>query len=214
VKSGGGMDPESNPKLREAIDTARASNMSKETIDRAISKAGGEGISLEEVSYEGFGPEGINLIIEVATDNRNRTSQEIKNLLERQGGSLGSPGSASFNFETKGFILIEKEKDASMQMLSLIDLGVEDLDEVEDAIEAYVNPHELSEKKELIRSKGFKVIRAETIKRPKNTIEVSDIDKAKKILHLLDTLEDSDDVQKVYANVDIPEEILKRLSAQ
>jgi len=212
VKLGGSPDPSANSRLRDAIEMARSYNMPKENIERAISKGTKSEENLEEVVYEGFGPGGVAIIVETATDNRNRTGQEIKNLLERGGGSLAGPGAVSFNFETKGFLLVEKKEDVEKQMLSLIDLGVEDIEEVEDAIEVYVPVDKLGATRDKLEMSGFKVKNFEIVKRPKNFQDVNDETLARRILSLLDNLDNHDDVQKVYSNVNIPSEILQKLT--
>jgi len=143
IAAKGGGDPESNFKLRVAIDKARAENMPKDNIERAIAKATSEGGVLTEAVYEGFGPSGVAVIVEAATDNKNRTAQEIKNLFERGGGSLAGPGAVSFNFESKGFLLIKKTSDPDSQMLTIIDMGVEDITDSVDGLEVYVAPDKL-----------------------------------------------------------------------
>ena len=210
VKTGGSNDPETNYKLRVAIEAAKAANMPKDNIERAISK-GSEAKNLEEVTYEGFGPGGVAVMVETATDNRNRTAQEIKGLFERGGGRLAGPGAVSFNFEPRGSILVEKEKDSEAQMLTLIDLGVEDMEEVDGSIEVFVEPDKLSEVKEEIEMVGFKVTSTELVQRPKNYVTVADEKQAAKTLSFLRNLEAHDDVQKVFANVDIPQPILKKI---
>ncbi|MEJ2441668.1 MAG: YebC/PmpR family DNA-binding transcriptional regulator [Patescibacteria group bacterium] len=211
VKSGGGPSPDSNYKLRVAMDKARAANMPKVNIERAISKGSG-GEALEEVTYEGFGPEGIAVMVETATDNRNRTGQEIKGIFERGGGGLAGPGAVSFNFTPRGLLVIKKDKDSEEQMLKLIDLGVEDLEETEDGIEAYVEGSKLGEIRDKLEKDNFQISSAELVQKPKNYQTISNEDKAKKVLSFLDKLEDNDDVQKVFTNLDIPEEILKKIS--
>ncbi|MGB6839020.1 MAG: YebC/PmpR family DNA-binding transcriptional regulator [Microgenomates group bacterium] len=210
VKTGGGANPDTNYKLRVAIDKAKVANMPKGNIDKAISKGSGRG-TLEEVIYEGFGPGGIAVIVEVATDNRNRSGQEIKNLFERGGGRLAGPGAVSFNFEAKGLLLVEKKKDKDEQMLTLIDLGVEDMEEMEDGIEVYVESGRLSEIKSKLEKEGFKVTSSELAQKPKNYQIISDKNAASKILSFLNKLEEHDDVQKVFANFDIPEDILTKI---
>lgn len=210
VKTGGGENPDTNHKLRMAIDKARANNMPKVNIERAISKGTGGG-ALEEVTYEGFGPAGIAVIVEVATDNRNRTGQEIKNLFERGGGRLAGPGAVSFNFEPKGLLVIEKKADSDEQMLALIDLGVEEIEEMEDGIEVYVESGNLSDLKKKLEEQGFKITSSELVRKPKNFQVISDKETASKILSFLDNLEEQDDAQKVFANFDIPEEIIKEI---
>lgn len=199
----GGANPDMNMKLRFAIERARQSNMPKENIERAIRSAQGKLDNLKEVTYEGYGPQGIPIIVEAATDNRNRTGQEIKNVFERGGGALAVPGAVMFQFERAGQLLVEAGNDPEARMLQLIDLGVEDLEEATDGIEVYVVPNELFQTKQALESGGIKVITAELVYRPQRNIEVSDPVRAQKVLKLLETLDDQDDVQKVYAGVDI-----------
>jgi YebC/PmpR family DNA-binding regulatory protein len=213
VKAGGNSDPEANYKLRMVVDAARAVNMPKENIERAITRAGSEAENLEEVTYEGFAGGGVGVIVEAATDNRNRTAQEIKNIFERGGGNLAGPGSVSFNFEPKGLIVIKKKANKDEQILTLIDAGVEDFEETDDAIEVYVSADKLNEVKKLLEAKGFEIISFELVRKPKNMQDVSDLATAQKVLKLLDSLEEDDDVQKVYANVDIPDEILQKIGS-
>ncbi len=205
----GGPNPEGNLRLRLLIDEARASNMPKENIARAIERATGVGSeALQEILYEGYGPEGIAVIVETATDNKNRTSQEIKNIFERGGGSLGGPGSVSFQFDHKGLIIVEKGDNPEQTMLSLIDMGAQDLEEATDAVEVYIAPNELSAMKEKIEKGGIKVVSAELTYKPKNVVPISDKSRATKVLSFLDTLDDHDDVQRVFANFDIPDDLL------
>ncbi len=210
IKSGGGPNPDTNYKLRVAIDKAKSANMPKANIERAISKGSG-GEALEEVTYEGFGPEGIAVIVETATDNRNRIGQEIKGLFERGGGGLAGPGAVSFNFTPRGFLVIKKNKNTEEQMLKLIDLGVEDIEETEDGIEVYVEVGKLSATRDKLEKEGFDISSAELVQKPNNYQIINDEAKAKRILSFLDKLEDNDDVQKVFANFDIPEEVLKKI---
>ena len=201
VREGGGADPEANYKLRVAIETARAANVPKDNIKRAVEAASSVG-DLKELTYEGFGPGGIQVVVEAMTDNRNRTAQEIKNAFERAGGSLGGPNSVAFNFEKKGFILVNKSGSADEQMLKLIDLGVEDISEVADGIEVYVAPDKLFEEKKKIEEAGYGISTTELIQKPKNPQPVTDPDTTRKIVSFLDALEEHEDVKKVYTNVE------------
>lgn len=211
VKTGGGSNPETNHKLKVAIEAAKAANMPKANIQKALSKgAGGE--DLEEVTYEGFGPSGINIIIEVATDNRNRTAQEIKGIFERGEGTLAGPRAVSFNFEPKGLFVVTKEKDVENQMLKLIDLGVEDVEETTDGIEVYVRPNVFSKIRKALEDNGFKIISAEFVQKPKSFQTIAEEKSASKALSFLEKLEDQEDVQRVFANIDIPDEVLKKIS--
>ena len=211
IKTGSGADPESNYKLRMIIDTARAANMPKENIERAISRASSEGANLEAVTYEGFGPLGVNVLVDATTDNRNRTVAEIKKLFERGGGTLGGPGSVSFNFSPKGMLVIKKANDVDSQTLSLIDLGVEDIEDVGGDLEIFVDPSKLSSTKESVEKLGFQVLSAELIQKPKTVKVLGNETDAAKVLNFLDSLEEHDDVQKVFSNIDVPDEILGKL---
>ena len=207
-----GADPDMNFKLRFEIDKARAVSMPKENIERAIARATTEAANLEEITYEGFGPNGIAVMVEAATDNKNRTAQEMKNVFEKNGGSLGGPGSVAYNFDQKGFLLIKKSDDADAQMLSLIDLGVEDIEDTDDGLEVYVAPDKLGELHKDLLSKGFEVPTIELQMKPKNLQTISDPAQASKALKFLDSLEEMDDVQKVFSNLDIPDETLSQLT--
>lgn len=201
VKTGGGPSPDSNLTLRMAIDKARAANMPKDNIDRAISRASEVGM-MDEVTYEGFGPYGVSVMINVATDNRNRTGQEIKNMLEKAGGRLAGPGSVSFNFDPVGFILVEKKENTDEQLLTLIDLGANDVVESEDGIECYVAPASLFEMKKKIEAALMTAITSELLSRPKTLQKVEGEANINKLTAFLETLEDHDDVQKVATNAD------------
>ncbi len=212
VKTGGGGDPATNNKLRVAVDAAKTANMPKSNIERAINKASTMG-NLEELTYEGFGPEGINVVVEVATDNRNRTGQDVKGLFERAGGRLAGPGAVMFNFDSKGMILIKKQAKAEEQMLDLIDLGVEDVEETEDGIEAYTNPEDLGSAKSRLKESGYEIISVDLVRKPISLQLVNNVKTADKTLKLLSNLSKLDDVQKVFSNFDledtISEEVLK-----
>lgn len=209
AKTGGGPDPESNYKLWSMIEKARTYNMPKDNIERAISKAMG-GDALEEITYEGFGPKGVSVMIETATDNRNRTAQTIKGMLEKAGGSLGGPGSVAYNFEPKGFILVTKQTDVDSQMLSLIDLGAEDVEEQSDGVGVYVSPSRLREVKEKMTTGGQTVVSSELIQKPKNFVELETEAEVEKFVNFIDLLEDHDDVNRVFTNVDIPDHLIKK----
>lgn len=212
AKTGGGPDPETNHKLRVAVEAAKTANMPKGNIERALKKASGEGESVEEIKYEGFGPGGIAIYVEAATDSRNRTSQEIKNLFEKWGGNLGGPGSVSFNFEAKGLIVVEKKMDVEEQMLELIDFQTEDVEETADGIEVYCPAEELHNLKDKLGKGSFTVKSAELIQRPKTLYVVDDEKTARKALTFMEIIEEHEDVQQVFTNLDIPQEIIDRIS--
>lgn len=210
VKTGGGSNPDTNHKLKDAIEAAKAANMPKANIERALSRGSG-GENLEEVTYEGFGPAGISIIVEVATDNKNRTAQEIKAIFERGGGRLAGRGAVSFNFKPKGFFVVTKVANTENQMLELIDIGAEDVEETEDGIEVYVEPDKFSEVKKGLKDAGFKVTSTSLVQKPKILQTVSEKDSVLKTLSFLEKLEDQDDVQKVFANIDVPDDVLKNI---
>ncbi len=206
VREGGGPDPDSNYKLRIAVETARAQNVPKDNIKRAIDNASSVG-AMDEITYEGFGPGGINVIVNAMTDNRNRTVQELKNIFDRAGGTLGGPNSVAFNFEKKGLILVNKQGDADEQMLKLIDLGADDVNDVGDLVEVYTSPEKLFETRKTIEEAGFTIVSMELMEKPKLLQTIESTDTAHKFMKFIDTLEDSDDVQKVFTNADIPENL-------
>lgn len=199
IKTGGSSNPDQNFQLRVAIDKAKSMNMPKDNIDRILKNAESKLENIEEITYEGFGPEGVSVMIETATDNKNRTAQEIKSILEKSGGSLGGPGSVSFNFEQKGFMLVSKKDDVDTQTLELIDLGAEDIEVADDGLEVYVSPESLREVRDKIQNAGFEIIKTELTMEPRNYAEVAE-DKKEKVVKFLDTLEEHDDVQRVFAN--------------
>jgi len=201
IKAGGSADPELNSKLRFAIEQAKADNLPKANIERILQRSQEMG-DLEEVVYEGYGPLGVGVVVDAVTNNRNRTSQEIKNIFERAGGRLAGPGSVSYNFELKGMFTVKKKDDVESQMLNLIDLGVEDVFEAEDGIEIYVAPEQFQETRNKLLEKGFEIISSELTKRPKNYLIVENENDAKRIMSFLDALEEHDDVQGVYSNFD------------
>lgn len=201
----GGASTEMNFKLRLAIEKAKQANMPKENIERAIKKGTGEiaGERWEEVTFEGYGPEGVGVIVETLTDNRNRTTAEIKNIFERGGGSLASPGAVSFQFKKKGLIIVEKAQNKDEQVLRIIDLGVVDVEEVDDVIEVYTLPERLGEMRQKIEKEGFRVKEAELMMQPTSPLVIEDSQKAQKILGFMENLEESEDVQKIWANFDV-----------
>lgn len=200
IKSGGSTNPDMNFKLRIAIDKAKESNMPKDNIDRILKNAEGRMENIEEITYEGFGPYGVGVLIEVVTDNKNRSAQEFKNILEKAGGNLASPGAVSYNFEHKGYVLLKKDEDVDSQMLTLIDLGVDDVKESEDGLEVFVHPETLKNIKQKIEDAGFTIITTELRMEPKNYIEIDNPEHIEKVTNFLESIEEHDDVQKVYSN--------------
>lgn len=211
VKSGGGIDPDSNYKLRMAIEAARADNLPKENIERAISKASTSAQNMDEFVYEGFGPYGVSVIVEAATDNRNRTAQELKNIFEKGGGNMGSPGSVAYNFESKGLIKIVKSENSDDQLLDLIDLGVDDYEEIGNELILFTPYEKTGELKDAIVNKNYNVVSTQSIKTAKNSLEIDDVEKAKKIFNFIQKLEEHDDVQNVYTNVFVNDDIMSKI---
>lgn len=215
---GGSGDPESNPRLRAALDSARGVNMPKDNISRAIDRGLGklEGQRLEETSYEGFGPSKVAYIVEAVTDNKMRTLQEVRQLFDRSGGVMANSGSVAYMFEQVGQIRVKtKGEDRDSEILELIDLGAQ---EVEDYLEAemqmylvYTKSSELNTMSKNILQAGFVVESSELTMKPVVTQPINDPEAAKKVIDFTQRLEDSDDIHKVYPNFDIPDEILSKL---
>lgn len=216
VATGGGItDPESNFKLRLAVEKAREANMPKENIQRAIVRASEVvvGSNFQEVTYEGYGPGGVAILIEAATDNRARTFSEIKNIFDHEGGDLATPGAVAFLFEQKGLLTVPVEGRRKEEVeLAVIDAGAEDIEEVGDDVLVYTNSQSLMEAKKQIGKLGFTISSAELTMRPKTTVEVSKPETARKLLALIDLLENANDVQKVHANFEIPDSILSSIT--
>jgi YebC/PmpR family DNA-binding regulatory protein len=211
VRATGITDPEKNFKLRLAIDKAREANMPKENIARAIERASGVGSEgeqkWEEVTYEGFGPGGISLIIQAVTDNNKRTVQDVKNYLERGGGKLVGPGSVAFQFKQCGLIVLDKPVNSEEAILKIIDLGADDVEEVPEAIEVYTPPDKLEEFKNALSQAGFIVKSYELTMKPITPLVISDPETAKRVLSFMDGLEELNDVQKVFSNFEISDEL-------
>ncbi len=214
VKLGGSDSPDSNPRLRSVLEDAKISNMPKENIQRAIDRGMGRlpGQTLEEVLYEGFGPCKVAFLIEAVTDNKLRTHSEIKNLFERSGGSLAGSGSVSYMFEAKGEIKVKgKGGSTDDEMLELIDLGAEDVEDYFDNIQMYLvytKSSELNTMSTKLTQVGYGVEKADIVLRPNVVIEIKDKQEAEKVLDFAQKLEEQDDIQKVYANFEIAEDIL------
>ncbi len=214
AKTGGG-DPAANLSLRYAIDKARAANMPKDTIEKAIKKGTGEleAANFEEVLYEGYGPGGVAIMVQALTDNRNRTTPEIKRLFERHGGSLGTSGCVNWMFSKKGLITVNTA-DANEDKLLEIALaaGADDMQTTGDVFEITCEPAAYEKLKEALKEKDIATEVAEISMVPQNTVPVNDAAGARKIISLMEVFEDHDDVQNVYANFDIPDEIVSRIS--
>lgn len=210
----GGGDPEANPRLRTVILKAREANMPKENIERAIKKGTGEleGYNLEEVVYEGYGPQGVAIIIDTMTDNRNRTTAEIRSILTKSGGHLGESGCVSWIFEKKGVITLSAEKyDENTVMEIALDAGADDVRKDGDVWEVTTTPDNYEAVRKAFNEKGLEIIMSDIMRVPKTTVPLDERG-AEKVLALMERLEDNDDVQHVAANFDIPNEVLQKIS--
>lgn len=210
----GGGDPNGNPRLRTAIQIAKAENMPKDNIERAIKKAIGEleGISYEEVNYEGYGPGGVAMLIDCLTDNKNRTVADIKHLLDRHGGNLGEPGCVAWMFEQKGLIVLDKDKVDEETLIDVaLEAGAADVKDSETEFEVVMEPADFEAVKKALDDAGLIYTLAETSMIPQNTIKL-DGKRANQMLNLIDALEDHEDINHVYANFDIPDEVLEAMS--
>lgn len=211
----GGGDAESNPRLRSAIAAAKAENMPKDNIERAIKKGTGEleGESYEEILYEGYGPGGVAVLVEAMTDNKNRTVAEVRHFFSKSGGNLGEAGCVAWMFNKKGSILIEKNRIDEEKLMELtLENGAEDMVEEGDVFQVITSPEDYSNVREALEKEGLSFIEAGVSMLPENTIEINDEKTANQIMKLLENLEDNEDVQNVYANLDIPDEIMEKIS--
>lgn len=204
VKQGGGVgDPSQNFRLRLAMDAAKTANMPKENIERAIKRAQGrEAGNLEEVIYEGFAPFGVSVIIEAATDNTQRTTAVIKSIFNKQGASFGQPGSVSYQFKQVGQVIVKKNGKSFDDVFNIaVEESVEDVEEVGDEVVLYTTVGNLTKLKDRLIKEGFEVLESEVVREPIVKIEVEDEQKLKKIEQFVESIEELDDVQKVYTNI-------------
>lgn len=215
VREGGGSDPDANFRLRMAIQRARAANMPMDNIDRTIKRAsgGGEGMHLEEINYEGYAPGGAAVLVQVMTDNRNRTAAEIRNVFNKNGGNLGEVGCVDWIFEQRGVIEVELDgKDPDELTLEVIDMGAEDVDAPtpnDATMTLYTEPQQLEEVRQALEDKKYAIARAESTLVPKTKIELGEKE-ALQTLRLLDKIEDLEDVQAVHTNADILDEFAEK----
>jgi YebC/PmpR family DNA-binding regulatory protein len=210
----GGGDIESNATLRTMVQKARDNSVPMDTIQRAIKRGTGEeeGVTYESVSYEGYAPGGVAVIVQALTDNRNRTSAEIKNIFSRNGGSFAEPGAVSWQFERKGVVNVDKSVDEDELMLAAADAGADDVTDGGDAWQVTTPPTDLHTVRTAIEEAGYKVASADLTMVPTTVVALSEESQAKSILRLMDALEDHDDVEAVYANFDIPDAVLEAVS--
>lgn len=211
----GGADPGFNPRLRQAIANAKAESMTNDTISRAIKKGSGElgGESYEELTYEGYGPEGVALLVEATTDNKNRTAAEIRSLFSKNLGNLGSPGSVAWMFQRKGLILIpQKSATEDQVMTAALEAGAEDIQAGEDVFEVTTLPEKLYAVEAELRKANLPVESSQFTYLSTNPMTVKDKPVAEQVLQLIEALEDHDDVQAVYSNSEMTEEVLAQLT--
>ncbi len=207
----GGSDPSNNSKLRDVIAKAKASNMPNDNISRSIKKAAGElgNVNYEEITYEGYGPGGTAVIVEVVTDNRNRAAADVRHIFDKNGGSMGSSGCVGWMFDKRGVMIIERSAsiDEDELMMAAIEAGAEDFIPQDDVYEVYTSVSDFSAVREALESAGYGFLSAELSMIPQNTVDISsDPEMVQKVERLLERLEDNEDVQEVYHNAVLPEE--------
>lgn len=210
----GGGDANGNARLRTAIAGAKAANMPADNIDRAIKKGTGEleGVSYEEITYEGYGPAGVAVMIDVMTDNKNRTVADIRHIMSKNGGNLGAANCVGWMFHRKGVITVNAEDANEDELLEIaLEAGAEDMTNEGETFQILTGVENFEDVRSALEKKGVPMESAELSRLPENTVKVADAKDAAKVMKLMDALENSDDVQNVYANFDIPEEILESL---
>ncbi len=214
----GGGNPDMNFKLRLTIEAARALNMPKDNIERAIARGTGanrDGVVLEEVTYEGFGPSGVAVMVDAVTDKKTRTAQEVRSAFDRAGGTFAGPGSVSHLFKPTGELLVKLKQgmDADSVLLAAADAGASDLDTMEGEAIIYSDPSDVEKVRVALTDQGFEVEEASISRKPLTTVAIEDEGKLSSILNLMNKLEELDDVQKVYSNFDAKEELLEKQTA-
>ena len=212
----GGGDPEMNLKLRYAIDKARQVSMPKDNIERAVKRGTGEveGLVFEEITYEGYGPGGVALLVDVVTDNRNRTASEIRKIFERHGGKMGSAGSVAYQFERKGVISVNAaDTDEDTLMGIALDAGADDLKRAGSTFDITCDPAHFSAVQDAVQKAGLTPVVAEITQLPKAPVD-TDVETAKKVMRLMEALDDHDDVQNVYSSLNITEEAAAALASE
>ncbi len=212
----GGSDPATNASLANAVEKARSYSMPKDNIDRAIAKGSGEGPDgaiFETVVYEGYGPEGVAVIVEALTDNRNRTAADVRHLFSKHGGNLGATGAVAWQFERRGVVLVPADGvDEDELFLAVADAGADDVERDGSLFQISSAPEQLATVREAVEAAGFGIASAELSMVPKMTVQIGDESTAKRVVRLVEGLEDNDDVQDVYANFDIPESVLEAVA--
>jgi YebC/PmpR family DNA-binding regulatory protein len=210
----GGGDPDANPALATAIQKARAESMPKANIERAIDRGTGDGpdaVAVERIQFEGYGPGGAAVLVEALTDNRNRTSAEVRHAFTRHGGSLGEPGSVAWMFETHGVVVVDGSEYGEDDLIVAIDAGASDVVEEDGKLRVVAAPADLTAVREAIESEGISIESAGLAIEPKSTVEI-DEGEAGTLMRMLDAIEEQDDVNEVHSNFDIPDEVLERIA--
>ena len=209
----GGMDVDTNASLRTMVQKAKAGQMTKDAIDRAIKRGGGEtgGANYESIMYEGYAPGGVALLVDVLTDNRNRTASDVRNAFTKFGGSLAEPGAVSWQFARRGLIVVSGAVEEDTVMTAALEAGADDIERDGDTWRVLTDSSVVYEVKEALEAAGLEVLSAESTMVSANTIEVTDLDDARHILRIMDMLDESDDVQDVYANFDIEESLMQEI---
>jgi len=210
----GGGDPDANPSLATAIQKARDESMPKANIERAIDRGTGEGadaVVVERIQFEGYGPGGAAILVEALTDNRNRTSAEVRHAFSRHGGNLGEPGSVAWMFETHGVVVVDGDKYSEDDLIIAIDAGASDVVEDEGKLRVLAEPSDLTAVKEALAAEGIEMESVGLAVEPTSTVEVEESE-AGTLIKLLEAIEDQDDVNEVHANFDIPDEVLERIA--
>ena len=211
----GGGDTDGNPALATAVQKAREASMPKDKIQKAIdvgTGAGADSAAIERVLYEGYGPAGVAVLVEALTDNRNRASAEIRHAFSSHGGSLGEPGSVAWIFEKKGAVVVDAGRYSEDDLMPAIDAGAEDVREDDEQLRVLCEPSDLTAVREALEAAGVEIVSAAIATEPKSTVELKGHD-AERMLKLLDTLDDQDDVDEVFANFDIPADVMEQLAA-
>jgi YebC/PmpR family DNA-binding regulatory protein len=215
ARSGGG-DVDANPTLRTMVQKARDASMPKDNIERAIKRGTGEleGVTYENITYEGYATNGVAVYVETLSDNRNRTGAEIKNVFTRNGGSLAEPGAVAWQFERKGVLVLDKAVgDEDDVMLAALDAGAEDISDLGDTWQVVTAPTDVHSVRTTLEDGGMAVTSVDLVMLPSSTVELDEASKAKSVLRVIDALEEHDDVQNVYANFDIPDDVLQSVYA-
>ena len=213
----GGPDPAANLALQNAIEKARSYSMPKDNIERAIAKGSGadaDGAAFETVVYEGYGPDGVAVLVEALTDNRNRTASDVRHLFSKNGGNLGTSGAVAWLFERRGVVVVDAEAtDEDELVLAAADGGADDVERDGSSFQVSTPPDQLAAVRSAIEAAGIAISSAELSMVPKTTVEIADEASAKKLMRLIDALEENDDVQDVWSNFDIPEQVLEAVAS-